>query len=766
VSAPVDFASMRAAVAALLVIGDELAMFDNTDGPMARVLSSRVRTGIGLTVEQTRAAWRLLHRYREHPLFPSAPELPAAAPPPVDGTAAARPAPSSGPASSARMRPDDRIGITAPFEFKDAIKALPGARWDKVRKQWHIPATPAAAGELVSMLDRTGVQLSERVAALAAEHHARPVTREILDETTPLPNLAWSAWTKSDPWSHQRRGLVFMSESSAALLAVTMGGGKTLTAIGAANRAQVARLLIVCPRKVLGVWPREFRRHSAREWHIVNGLRRTRTGSEAALSVAQRFEQAQAHLFDCACGLPHAVVVNYETLTYEPWASWKPVTDDGSTAVGAVIYDEIHRLRGEKVGKVAEKYSRWIGRRWGLTGTPMPQSPLDVFGPFRALDSGIYGSTKTAFRAKYAIMGGFENKQVIGLNRAEELSRRFFSITYMPVIELDLPDLLPDVTIEVDLEPEARRVYDALDGQVWAELTSAVVAAGGTHDPERDDVRTVSPANAAVLLLRLQQVAGGATMDDAGDVAIVSRAKQDALAALLPELGCEPRTAADDGAGVRPEPVVVFCRFRHDLDAVREVAYEAGLVYAEVSGRRGDGLTSDSEMTPDADIVGVQIQSGGTGVDLTRARYGVWYSMGFSLSDYMQGRARQHRPGQLRSVQFVHLVARDTVDTEVYAALDARQDVISAVLALHGSRGVVVDLPPEAWSETSNPDGVDKAANMVALPAEVLAFAPNARIGSPSGSAKGRLAGTRASQRQADSVTMATVGEEFGLDGF
>lgn len=768
------FARMRDVVSALLVIGDELAVFDGADGPTARVLAGRIRMGTVLTVSQARAGWRLLDRYRSHPLFPTTPELPAGVTPGPQEDTPATPATAPVTATAARsvptanIRHDGRIGVVAPFSFNPAIKAIPGAAWDKPRTQWHIPATPAAAGELAAAFAHTGARFSDAVARLAAEAVARPVVREILDESTPLPNLAWAAWTKMDPyplWAHQKRGAVFLSESSAALLAITMGGGKTRCAITALNRAEARRVLIVCPKKVLGVWPREFRRHSAVEWHVENGLRRNRNGREVAYPTADRFARAESTLFDCGCGKPHAVVVNYETLTYEPWSSWRPAVRDGSTALDAVVYDEAHRLRGDKVGKIAERYAKWIGRRWGMTGTPMPQSPLDVFGPFRALDSGIFGTTKAAFRAKYAVMGGFENKQVVGLRKAEELANRFFSITYMPVIELDLPDLMPDVSIEVALEPSARAVYDALDRQVWADISGAVAAVGGSFDPERDDARTVSPANAAVLLLRLQQVAGGATKDDAGDLAVVSRAKQDALAELLPELGCEIPSAEEAKDGVRPEPVVVFCRFLHDLNAVRQVAEAAGLGYAEVSGLRADGLTPDSEMNPDADVVGVQIQSGGTGVDLTRARYGIWYSMGFSLSDYMQGRTRQHRPGQKRPVQFVHLVAADTVDTEVYAALEARQDVISAVLALHGHRAAAVE--PGVWSETSNPDGVDLAAAMVPLPTEVAKFAPNVRIGSPSGQAKDRLSGTRASQRQSDSVAAQTIDmAAYGLEDF
>ena len=61
-------------------------------------------------------------------------------------------------------------------------------------------------------------------------------------------------------------------------------------------------------------------------------------------------------------------------------------------------------------------------------------------------------------------------------------------------------------------------------------------------------------------------------------------------------------------------------------------------------------------------VLAVQIQAGGLGVDLTRAAYCIYYSLGFSLSEYEQSLARVHRPGQTRPVAYYHLIAEHTVD--------------------------------------------------------------------------------------------------------
>ena len=66
-------------------------------------------------------------------------------------------------------------------------------------------------------------------------------------------------------------------------------------------------------------------------------------------------------------------------------------------------------------------------------------------------------------------------------------------------------------------------------------------------------------------------------------------------------------------------------------------------------------------MAEDIDICGVQLKAGGVGIDLTRARYAIYYSLDFALGDYDQSRKRVHRPGQTRPTIYVPLIAEDTI---------------------------------------------------------------------------------------------------------
>ncbi|MEE8167108.1 MAG: DEAD/DEAH box helicase, partial [Myxococcota bacterium] len=127
------------------------------------------------------------------------------------------------------------------------------------------------------------------------------------------------------------------------------------------------------------------------------------------------------------------------------------------------------------------------------------------------------------------------------------------------------------------------------------------------------------------------------------------------------------------------EPVAMFARFIHDLDVIHRAASAAGRTSVELSGRRKE-LDEWQRAGAQPTILAAQIQTGGLGVDMTRARYCGFFSLGFSLGDYEQALARTHRQGQTRNVTYVHFISKETVDRRVYGALDRKERVVHAVL--------------------------------------------------------------------------------------
>lgn len=671
-------------------------------------ISSIVERGADLPPKDAREAHRILGRSNLKAAGLTLPPPPAPSGH-VAATAPVAPIRGSVTAPVVRLRRDGTwygIAVTRAFPFKDTLKTLGGRpHKDDAGFEWRFTPSPGMAAAVLDALAGSHPGVSPGVVELAEKFRSQADHRVVLDESAPLPVFDTTALLKPgiSLWDHQWRMADYCSKVAASLFAVTMGGGKTLATIMLANKTEAKRVVILAPNKVRGVWPREVRKFSQQQWHIVSGFRESKRAKSGrvSLTLPERLRQAEECLFDCSCGAPtHAVVINYEALASEPWLSWTP-----PVMLDLLVLDEIQRVKSP-TGKVSRAVAKWVDfthRRVGLSGTPMPQTPLDVFGIFRALDPGIFGTKWTSFRSRYAVVNPHVEGHVIGYRNIEELRDKFYSITYLPTVDLNLPEIT-DITREFQLEPKARKAYDSLDESMWADVTAFAqgtirtealrqareseqeelarwMDSGDFEDylGERDgEDSTVTPANIMVRLLRLQQFTGGTVIDDDGRRIRVSHSKAKELAEVLEDVGC---IAGDD---VDTEPVVVFCRFRSDLDAVQDVAEQAGLRYAEVSGRRHDGLTHDSEMNPDCDVLGVQIQSGGTGVDLTHSHIVVWYSMGYSLSDYDQARKRLHRPGQEKPVLSIHLLAEDTADMDVYEALNQRRSVIAGVLDAHG----------------------------------------------------------------------------------
>ncbi len=440
--------------------------------------------------------------------------------------------------------------------------------------------------------------------------------------------------TMTTAWQHQREALAFVKDKPGSMLAMEMGTGKTKVAIDLMDAQDYRRVLIVCPLSVVaGVWPGEFAKHSAAPWTVL---------PLAHGSVKDKQAQAEAALLKSERA---AVVINYESVWREPFGSWarKQPWD-------LVVMDECHRCKtpGGVASRYCSRLSDRVPQRLALTGTPMPHDPLDIYAQYRALDKNIYGTSFRQFKARYAVMGGWSNTKVVGYQCEEEFNGKFYSIAYRVEAAdvLDLPPLLT-VTRMCELGPKARKLYRTLERDFIADLEEGRITA----------------VNVLSQLLRLQQMTSGyAHTEDDRDVE-VDTTKADLLADLLEDMGKE-------------EPVVVFARFKHDLEVVHRVARRLGRPSYEISGARKE-LSLWNE---NGGVLAVQIQSGGLGIDLTKARYAVYYSLGFSLGDYLQSQARLHRHGQKRPVEIIHLIAKATVDEAIMAALAAREQVIESIM--------------------------------------------------------------------------------------
>jgi hypothetical protein len=616
--------------------------------------AARIRNGISLNAMSAGRAYRLLDTYRSE--LVAAGLLYEQIPPPDGHSAEAVAAAATVPERIGRSQvwvAEGWMWLKSPYAAKDLVRSrILTAEWQKARKCYRLPATPAAALAVAGALGAHGIDADDEATALVRQGHvlAGVQAKRTATDLPPIPGSRTNAWT------HQLQAFWFCRELPGSILDMEMGTGKSKVVVDLlGDDAGLQSAIIVCPERVVGVWPKQFGIHSSRDWHIIDPRKQNRRGEWELLPIKERVNLYEHALHECGCGLPHVLMTNYSAAAHEPFKSWSL-----RQHVDYIAYDEAHRIRSHTGvwSKWAEKMHSRSERRIGGTGTLQAQTPLDVFGPFRAVEPGVFGTTFTGFKNRYAIFGGYDNRAFKRMNpeHEDEFAERISSITFHAGEEvLDLPPMLPEIEVTGRLGPRARKIYRDLEEDMYAEVRRA-------HESGIDVFDEASIDNVLVRILRCQQITGGALPLDSGHVEEVDTAKRDLLGEELEDI--DPH-----------EPVVVFARFHHDLDKIREVAERMDRPYGELSGRRSDALASDATLADGVQVAGVQIQAGGTGIDFTRSAFGIYYSVGHSLADYLQSRKRLHRPGQLRSTRFRHLVLEGTIDQEVYAALAARKKV-------------------------------------------------------------------------------------------
>lgn len=541
--------------------------------------------------------------------------------------------------ATARVEMDEQhIYLKTVYHNAQLARLVLGGKFDKNKAAFKYPRTATAAGKIVEHFGVSDVEYPDEFIELAKKHF---VAKKAQKAKSPAVDLPPVPITKYPAWDHQKRAFWFAYSLPAAMLALGMGCGKTKVTVDLIVNRGHRRVLILCPKSVIQTWAEEYPKHAGDD-----GVQTTIVPLDKG-TVKQKTEEAKN-----AVGERILYIINYESAWREPFATWSK-----RAGLDLVVCDESHKIKspGGKASKYCEVLGKIVPYRLCLTGTPMPHSPLDVYAQYRFLDRAIFGTNYTEFKHRYAdihkLSGGGEIvKRYIN---QDELHRKFYSIAIRFDSDdvLDLPDAI-HMHRYCELEPSAMKAYRELENEFYTQVDNGEITA----------------ANAVTKLLRLQQLTSGRVPDDDGNLVEVSKAKRQLLEETLE--GLEAR-----------EPVVVFCRFHQDLDAVKEVAEKQGRRCAELSGRMNQ---LQEWRRGDYDVIAVQIQSGGAGINLTRAAYVIYYSLGYSLGDYEQSLKRAHRPGQERTVRFYHLLAKGTVDEKVYRALNERKDIVEYVLENRG----------------------------------------------------------------------------------
>lgn len=461
---------------------------------------------------------------------------------------------------------------------------------------------------------------------------------------------------KTKPYKHQRKAYLFARKLDAAALLMEQGTGKTLVAIAVSGYrfkgGEVNRVLVVSPLSVVGNWEEEYQNHS-----------------KFGVKVIPIHGGSSADNADLVYNLPHSskklrvLVVNYDTVwrIEDAIEHWDPQM---------VILDESQFIKNGTTRR--SKFLHRLGDRTKykmiLSGTPITESPLDIWSQYRFLNPDIYGKSYTKFDRRYARRNRFFRYKIRKFIRMGEFTKKLHSVAFR-VTKDEALDLPPEVNqnIYVDLPPETKRIYREMEKEFITYIGDKAAEA----------------SIALTKILRLQQITGGhITVEDEEENKEVVELESNKLAALRELLEGWPKS----------KKVVIFCYFRPEIEAITNLTRSLGRPTLEISGRiKGNRkkIENTFKNSKRFNTLVCQIKSGGIGMNLQAANTSIFYSTGYSYHHYSQARSRVHRAGQKRKVTHIHLITRGTVDEDIVRVLQAKGSMAEMLVDILRRTGVM-----------------------------------------------------------------------------
>lgn len=309
-----------------------------------------------------------------------------------------------------------------------------------------------------------------------------------------------------------------------------------------------------------------------------------------------------------------------------------------------VVIDELSSFKSSKAKRfrALKKVRPYFKRIVGLTGTPAPNSLIDLWPQIYLLDGGQrLGKTITGFKDRYFNPGrrngyvvyNWELKQ--GAEEAIQNKISDICISMKADDYLDIPERI-DNRVGISLSKKALEIYKKLEKELVIEIA------------EED----ITAANSAVLTNKLLQMANGAIYSESKEVVNIHDEKLGKLEEII-----------DTSNG---KSVLVFYNFKYDYNRISEMLTKKKITYQTLNDSEDIKKWNEGEIQ----VALLHPASAGHGLNL---QYGgniiVWFGLTWSLELYQQANARLHRQGQKEIVIIHHLISKGTVDEDVMNAL-------------------------------------------------------------------------------------------------
>lgn len=459
-----------------------------------------------------------------------------------------------------------------------------------------------------------------------------------LDAPSPIMYDGFEFGGRFAPMSHQIQTAEFLTLHTRAFCFNTMGTGKTAAALWTMEylkqRGYVGRVLIISPLSVMDVWANEI------------------FGVIPHRNAVQLVGKREKRLELIASGTDIAII-NFDGVATvkDALSKWKP---------DLVIVDEADAYCNAQTKryKALQDVLKIDTRLWLLTGTPAPNAPTDAYGLIRLVNPKAIPASFKLFRETLMFKKGPYKwfPKPGATERIFELMQPAIRFTKKECLDL------PPITFNsraVQMSDKQLEVFDA-------------VKASMRHEDE-DSGSEIRAANAAVKLIKLQQILCGAVKDTDGNPMFLDPTGRLELVKNL----------CDQSEG----KVIIFVPFIHAMHMVQNYMsphYETFLVNGEVNKNARSEIFARFQTEAGKQILVAHPKVAAHGLTLTAANTIIWYAPTFSIGQYLQANARIDRTGQTLPMS-VYNIYSHPVELAIYSVLQARENMQTRMLDLYST---------------------------------------------------------------------------------
>lgn len=471
----------------------------------------------------------------------------------------------------------------------------------------------------------------------------KPVT--LLELPKESSNAHYDYWI-TKPFQHQIDFLKYSESNECVLLRDDPGLGKTKQSLDLImNRkrtGQINRALIVCCVGGLQYnWLREVKKHTDLRGYILG----TRPANK--LGTATRIGSNKDKLNDLKMAKADILICNVEMLRDTACLiQLQLMIAKGD--LGMIVVDEVHKCKNTKAQQTAGLFSLHPRYKLGLTGTPIINSPMDLYGISCWLGHELRSFSK--YRDSYCIMGGFKNKQIVGYHNLQDLTARLdmWSLRRRKEDCLDLPEKTV-IYSQVEMTNSQKSLYKDVLKDI--------------RDRPEDILALPTPMGRFVGLRKVTSCPSVVSENWDGE----DCAKFQETLRLVEE------------ALQNNQKVVIYTWYVFTLQylniQLRKHGIIPAVIYGEMSLEARNANEQAFQTNPDCKVILGNYQTMGTGIELTAASLVIEYELPWTYADEKQGQDRCHRIGQNKNITCIRLVSKDTIDERVVEVVDMKEDL-------------------------------------------------------------------------------------------